>query len=44
MLSRLPKISYCPFQVDKNEQCIVFSGYEEKFYFNPGDTGFKVSC
>lgn len=20
----------------------LFSGYEEKFYFNPGDTGFKV--
>lgn len=20
----------------------TFSGYQEKFYFNPGDTGFKV--
>lgn len=22
----------------------TFSGYQEKFYFNPGDTGFKVGA
>lgn len=24
-------------------KCPFLSGYQEKFYFNPGDTGFKVS-
>lgn len=22
---------------------LAFTGYQEKFYFNPGDTGFKVT-
>ena len=25
-----------------SEQCVSVSRYQEKFYFNPGDTGFKV--
>lgn len=33
----------CLFCLFNHNKEFILSGYQEKFYFNPGDTGFKVS-
>lgn len=41
MLWKLTVIPMCVCSISLIETRLL-SGYQEKFYFNPGDTGFKV--